>query len=116
MINRVAAGLAAALFLAWGWGASASAVYCYARGMLPMLAFPYLQWVDAARWWDYTPETTLYVAASAVPPTIVVGLIVLALRLRRGGGRRGGSDLYGKTGWATATDMRRGGIGRSSRP
>lgn len=55
-----------------GWMAAASAIYCAGTEKMALYRFPFTQWAEAAPWWRYTWNTTVWVAVGAIIPTAVV--------------------------------------------
>lgn len=105
-------GAAALIVAAAAWTAGASALLCLATGRWHLYVFPYDQWLQAVVWFRAVSMVMrLTIIGTGIPSTIVAVLIVLTVfNLMRRRVKR--PSLYGRTGWANATEMRRGGIRR----
>ena len=100
----------AVVFGAWAWLVIASLVYCSLTGKRDLLAFPYVQWAEAAPWWRANWLMTVCVTASAVAPTLLaVALGAIVWRVRKS--RR--PALYGRSAWASDAAMHSGGVRQS---
>ena len=92
------------------WIVGSSALLCLVTSRWPLFVFPYDQWIQAVIWFRAVSMVMrLAIIGSGIPPTIMLVLIVLTMfnlmqrRVKR-------PSLYGHTGWASAAEMRRGGI------
>ena len=112
---KVPAVMTAVGVAAWGWMAAASAIYCYGYGIPDKFRFPFMQWLHAARWWDYSDEVTLWVSIGALIPTAFLALVCLAV-FRTLWSRRGQKPVYGETDWATRPQMKANRIATTRRP
>jgi hypothetical protein len=103
-------GAGALIVQAAAWIAGSSALLCLVTGRWHLFVFPYDQWFQAVVWFrTVNLVTRLMIVGAGVPPTIVLILVVLTVfNLMRRRVKR--PSLYGNSGWATAAEMRRGGI------
>ena len=92
------------------WIIASSAMLCLVTHRWPLFVFPYDQWIQAVTWFRAVSMVMrLAIIGSGIPPTIMLVLIVLTtFNLMRRRVKR--PSLYGHTGWASAAEMRRGGI------
>jgi hypothetical protein len=103
-------GAGALIVLAAAWTAGSSALLCLATSRWPLFVFPYDQWFQAVLWFRTVGLVMrLMIVGTAIPPTIVLILVVLTVfnLMRR---RMKRPSLYGNSGWANAAEMRSGGI------
>ncbi len=110
MIHPAARPLLAVPVVAYGWVASASAIYLAGTGRMGLFRFPFAQWLQAAPWWRLNWIMTLWIGLSAAVPTLL--LVVCAFGLARHTWRNRGNPkpIYGDTGWADHAAMRAGGL------
>jgi hypothetical protein len=110
MIHPAIKAAAAIPVVAYGWIASASAIYLAGTGKMDLFRFPFLQWALAAPWWWLNWTMTGWVIASAAAPTLL--LLVCGFGLARHAWRTRGNapPIYGDTGWADHAAMRAGGL------
>jgi hypothetical protein len=103
---------------AWAWTAGASYLYLSGMGYADEWAFPYNQvWLEVADLAAYgLPHSWLAASKVGLHLFLAIGLatlpFALLVRLSWRGitGRVKRPSLYGKTGWADETNMRRGGV------
>lgn len=95
---------------AYGWIASASAIYLAGTGKMDLFRFPFLQWSQAAPWWRLNSTMTVWVIVAAAVPTLL--LLACSFGLARHASRNRGNTtpIYGATGWADHAAMRAGGL------
>ena len=99
--------------LPYAWLVGASYVYCSGIGHPELFAAPFTQWLEVLPYWNLNWWITLWMAVSALAPTIVLGLSALILVQRH---RRSVSQVYGKTEWASHREMKAGSISTGSKP
>ncbi len=107
MRARLAAIAALAVMLAYGWVAAASAIYCWGRGILDLYTFPWWQWAVAAPWFNFRNDVRLWLILGAIPPTLVLALLVLVWVKNRPQPK---PKVYGETKWADRKGMTGAGI------
>jgi hypothetical protein len=94
------------------WVAGASNIYCAGIGRLDLFVFPFTQWLIVAPYWRMNWWVTLWVVVAAAAPTFVLGLCAFAAKRRFSNARL----IYGKTDWATRSQMKAGNISTRKRP
>lgn len=76
------------------WAISSSFIYClgFSRfnlsSTMALFKFPYLQWFEAAPWYDYSQTVKLWLIISALCPLLVVLLVYNSRRNNPGRGLR----------------------------
>jgi hypothetical protein len=110
MLAAIVLGLPAT---AYGWVVAASALYLTAADKFDLFQFPYLQWVQAAPYWQANPWMTVYVVGSAVIPTVVVALCLFGMVRHR---QNRQPAVYGETQWATPQQHSANGISSNRKP
>lgn len=96
--------------VAYGWMASASAIYLAGTGKMDLFRFPFTQLLQAAPWWRLNWTMTLWVGLSAAVPTLVLLLCAFGLARHAWRNRGASRPIYGATGWADHAAMRAGGL------
>ena len=113
MVRKIAI-IGAVVVAAYGWNMLASAIFCFGVRHREFLAFPYLQWIDAAALFlAVNWQVKLWIFTAAVPPSVVV-LIGLTALVHYG--RPAKQSLYGASEWATDRQMHTGGVRREQSP
>lgn len=103
--------------VAAAWLIGSSRLFVLIGGLGHAFPDPYFEWWAYARQPGLDRWTRLYLAASGVIaglPAIAVVVAGIWLVARRYRAKR--APLYGETGWAGASDMRRGGISTDRMP
>ena len=97
---------------AYVWTVIASGIYCLGTGLMEKFDPPFLQWWQVLPWWRANWWVTTWFVVGALVPTAIA--VLAAVRwLRRSRERPG---LYGRTDWASAAELVRGGFDLRGQP
>lgn len=101
-----------------GWIVAASGLLCAFTRKTALFVFPYVQWIQAARWYrEVGWLMRIAVITSGLLPTIVTILLAVAVyQIGRRPNSTGVQSLYGTTGWASREEMERSGISLTRPP
>lgn len=113
MVREIAI-IGAVLIAVSGWNMLASAILCFGVRHRELLAFPYLQWIEAAslfRVADWQVKIWIFTAAMLASVAVMVGVIALVPSRRPAK-----QPLYGASQWATEQQMYTSGVRRERSP
>jgi hypothetical protein len=97
------------------WQAAASLLFLAALGFWSTYPWPDRLWMWARYALESPPNTIVHrwlIISAVIASWPLLGMLFLLTGRKR---QHAGQDLFGKTGWASTTDMQRGGIERTKR-